>query len=47
MARYYVGLDVSLKFTHVCVMDQDQKGYPTFEVAEPMAVHQRDLGFGG
>lgn len=23
------------------------KGYPSFEVAEPVAVHQRDLGFGG
>lgn len=24
-----------------------KKGYPSFEVAEPVAVHQRDLGFGG
>lgn len=44
--RYYVGLDVSLKFTHVCVMDQEQKIVAEAKVEtdpEALALYLHDL----
>jgi transposase len=44
--KHYVGLDVSLKFTHVCVMDQEQKVVAQAKVEtdfEAIALYLHDL----
>ncbi len=44
--RHYVGLDVSLKLTHICVMDQDQKVIAQTKVEtdpETIALYLHDL----